>query len=64
MASQPTTQQPGQSQGQPTTQDTTDAILPTPKPLTDSWRRMLAGKPLDEPIIDPANPNLIVNRDR
>lgn len=32
------------------------------KPFADRMSRMLAGKSLDGPIIDPANPNLIMDR--
>lgn len=32
---------------------------PREKPLTERMRRQLAGEPLDDQIIDPANPNLI-----
>lgn len=53
----------------------TDHVLPTPsnnkkataqnmeKDLAHRFGRMLSGKPLDDVIIDPANPNLIQDRD-
>ncbi|MBF0127991.1 MAG: hypothetical protein HQM02_12385 [Magnetococcales bacterium] len=39
---------------------------PTPlqRPVVPNLIRMLAGRPLEEEILDPANPNLIVDRER
>ncbi|MBF0177556.1 MAG: hypothetical protein HQL63_12025 [Magnetococcales bacterium] len=37
---------------------------PAPRPAIRPLAAWLAGKPRVEPIIDPANPNLIVDKDR
>ncbi|MEO5345359.1 MAG: hypothetical protein H7834_03145 [Magnetococcus sp. YQC-9] len=34
------------------------------RPVSVSLTRMLAGRPLDEEILDPANPNLILDQER
>ncbi len=33
------------------------------RPVVPSLTRMLAGRPMEEEILDPANPNLMVDRD-
>lgn len=33
------------------------------RPLVPTLTRMLAGRPMQEEILDPANPNLIIDRD-
>ncbi|MBF0342511.1 MAG: hypothetical protein HQL95_16330 [Magnetococcales bacterium] len=50
------------------TGDETSGAAPLPtalqRPLVDSLTRMLAGRGREEEILDPANPNLIMDRDR
>ncbi|GAB0057532.1 hypothetical protein SIID45300_01862 [Candidatus Magnetaquicoccaceae bacterium FCR-1] len=44
----------------------TDEALPPglKRPLRDAMTRLLSGRPMDEEILDPANPNLILDRER